>query len=861
MVYKNFTDVIENKKLYVEDDYYDEKNIKNKMTYDTKNKSESKKIRNNELFNNYSYEVKKKLKDNSLNHYYSDQNLSVLNNNDDTQEKHLKSLKDSRNLFKKLSQKEIEKLRYKYKNNDYYGMPYSNIYEKRHTCEDIKNKYNSLNYNKLLINDNDNESLYSYDDTFDKNIIDSYNDSLLSNRDFNNLNKNNFKIFNYERKKNGNRANENLEYCKKIINNNDNYHNEQFSPLSDNYDKYKLHNLKSINDKYDNLKSNHNYGKFLSENYISNNYRKSLGSINQLEEDEEKKKYSQDKKNLFETFLNVTEKLEKIKNTKINKHKRNQGLEKERNGFYSNSMDNIIKERLLHEKSLNNNFYNRKKYNTSFYDNETGKEYGDLSDLKNYIKKFSPLKNTILVNGEDKEKLSKGDKFYDDILKYNSVDSFCYPRGKDVLKKVSRENFDNDLIKEKYASNKLSNPKKKSTNLDSLSLTSNNLKSTQLHMSAISHGTNDYSTLYDYVNYTKNQTKDYYYDENMHNLSKSSYIAKYNNNRDIEKNHFLNDINPENYKNDMKENYCSQLDKLGNSFLEINNELKSNIYTPKNFNIGINNNYISFDDQLIDKNNNKVDDNCYDLNNRKNIKNISDSKRSLIHSDNCKKKNSINNILNYEESENKNENNIYENEYENENIIESIGKKYIFKDDEKLNNIFDLKKKDKINKGISINEENEEKYNLKKVYENEMNTNNNKCDVLYHNTNNNDTSFCNYLKNRSYTRPMNIDDLNLDENNNNIEMKYNLGKNNLLNCNTIFLFILIYFLKLLYLLFSYLIHFFLFFSIYCYHFLRKKSLKTVVISILIAILLIMFVISIVIFSYRSMSLEYFDKDI
>ncbi|CRG95675.1 conserved Plasmodium protein, unknown function [Plasmodium gallinaceum] len=849
MVYKDFNDVIENKKSHNGNNYYEEKNTNNKMTYYMENNNENNIIKNNEIFSNYNYEDKKKLKDNPLNHYYSDHILSFLNNNNDTQEKHLKSLKGYKNSQKKLSQKDIDELRYKYKSDDYYGILYNNIYEKHHTCDNIKNKYNSLNYNKILVKDNDNRSLYSYDDIFDKNKRGSNSNLLfLSNRDYNNLNKNTFKIFNYEGKKNSNKVNENLEYCKNIINKNDNYNDEHFSPYNDDDDeKYKMHCYKSMNNEYDNLKGNFNYRKFITENFNSTNFKKSLGSSSILEEDEEKKKYTEDKKILYDTFFNITEKLEKIKNTKINKHKRNQDLGEEKKEFYSNSLDNITKKIILNEKSLDNNFYTKKKYNTCIYDNEMEKECDDLNDLKSYIKKFSPKKDTILVNDEDKERLNKGIIRNEDILKYNSVNHFCYSEDKNVQKKD---------IKEKFMDNQLNNTKKKNMNLDNLSLNSNNLKSTQLHMSALSHGSNDYSTLYDYVNYTKNQTKDYYCDEKVYNLSKSTYLPINNSNKDIKKSLFHNNNNSENYKNNMKENYFFQMSKLGDSFTQSNNELKPNLYTPKNFNINMKNNCISFHDQLIDKNNNDRDGYLYEINNKKSIKSTNDFNPCLNLSNNYKEKTSIKKFQDFDDCENRN---LSENE--NENVIESIGKKYIFKDDEKLNDIFDLRKKKKINKDISANEEKEEKYNLKRIYENEMSTNNNNCNSSYYNTNNSSVNFCNYLRNRSYTRPMNIDDLNIDEDDNNIKMKYNYGKNNSLNCNTIFIFFLIHFLKLLYFLFRYLVHFILFFSFYIYHFLRKKSLKTIVISFLIAVVLILFVISAIIFSYRSMNIEYFDKDI
>ncbi|KOB86751.1 hypothetical protein PFDG_02060 [Plasmodium falciparum Dd2] len=355
---------------------------------------------------------------------------------------------------RRISQRDIKELLNKYnKKDEYYHENKYITNDKRHTYHNFNRKYDSLNQtnNSMLDSENKRRNNYSHDDlTRDKiryhsknsrhyNLDKSQNSvnmNYINNNDINNL-----KIFNRKEKDKGryNRINENVEYCKKNFNN-INLHNEVSSTFdSDEYEKYNIR-----------------------ESWKGN--------------------YHQKKKNQY-----------------INYHNND-------NNIFENSIS-LLRRYASGGRAL-------------FFPGR-----GEKPPL--YIKKKKmSKKNNIKRNDINVENIYKGVTCFDDILKYNSEDSITCEDDKHILKNLNN-NINNNINKnisshinsninkninsninkkdtnenyqEKIQENlpmdeEFTNIKKPNANLDDTSLSSNNLKSTQLHMSAISHGSNDYST-------------------------------------------------------------------------------------------------------------------------------------------------------------------------------------------------------------------------------------------------------------------------------------------------------------------------------------------------------------------------------
>ncbi|ETW16242.1 hypothetical protein PFAG_05227 [Plasmodium falciparum Santa Lucia] len=525
---------------------------------------------------------------------------------------------------RRISQRDIKELLNKYnKKDEYYHENKYITNDKRHTYHNFNRKYDSLNQtnNSMLDSENKRRNNYSHDDlTRDKiryhsknsrhyNLDKSQNSvnmNYINNNDINNL-----KIFNRKEKDKGryNRINENVEYCKKNFNN-INLHNEVSSTFdSDEYEKYNIRNHeRKLSPKKKNQYINyHNNDNNIFENSISPLRRyaslnKSMGYKNSFndnlntpcynkEYENNKRKtelkdyehnklndtYERDKKkSLYDTFFNITEKLESIKkgkeqNGSLQKNEDKEIFqEEEKNEYYSNeNNNNTIKKKcnllyhkndILHDMPNYENMHNSYIYNNrdSFRNKEDKEQndnnYQEEAPFDFFIKKYPSMskKNNIKRNDINVENIYKGVTCFDDILKYNSEDSITCEDDKHILKNLNN-NINNNINKnisshinsninkninsninkkdtnenyqEKIQENlpmdeEFTNIKKPNANLDDTSLSSNNLKSTQLHMSAISHGSNDYSTLYDYTNYSKHPTKESYSDENLYNVSK-----------------------------------------------------------------------------------------------------------------------------------------------------------------------------------------------------------------------------------------------------------------------------------------------------------------------------------------------------
>ncbi|GAW83060.1 hypothetical protein, conserved [Plasmodium gonderi] len=242
---------------------------------------------------------------------------------------------------------------------------------------------------------------------------------------------------------------------------------------------------------------------------------------------------------------------------------------------------------------------------------------------------------------------------------------------------------------------------------------------------------------------------------------------------------------------------------------------------------------------------------------------------------------------------------------EDNDFIRSIRKKYVFKEgDELLSSILNFRKKKKSEKNADTAHQEVQGFHTPKTFhkresnENLNSGSNNNGSQNYNRDttrksneiNMDETASFMYLKNRTYTRPMHIDDFDSggvhvvndsnDEHSKEYDCSYsgqcsseqngenysNKGKRNS-SCwstpyyNDVFIHIFLYILKFLYYLFSYCMKIVILLIVYIFQIIIKKSFTTVVVSVVIAVPFFLFLLSVLILSYRSMNTEYFDKDI
>ncbi|CAA9990450.1 conserved Plasmodium protein, unknown function [Plasmodium knowlesi strain H] len=236
---------------------------------------------------------------------------------------------------------------------------------------------------------------------------------------------------------------------------------------------------------------------------------------------------------------------------------------------------------------------------------------------------------------------------------------------------------------------------------------------------------------------------------------------------------------------------------------------------------------------------------------------------------------------------------------ERSKFLRSIGKKYLLTQGEDLlNSILKLKKmKSSRQVRHDADQGGYENHRSKKRYEKERDVNNHswKCDPYGQSSKANvgETVSFQYLKNRSYTRPMHVRDFDVghtqaanctngvddredfdlcdhgysgeygeeDIEEHTEKEERNPRSQGSSYCRDVLFLLFLYLLKILYYLVRYLLRFALLLMVYFYHAMRTKSLSTIFISVVVAVPLFLFLLSVLILSYRSVNMEFFDRDI
>ncbi|CXI54435.1 conserved Plasmodium protein, unknown function [Plasmodium berghei] len=654
---------------------------------------------------------------------------------------------------------------------------------------------------------------------------------------------------------------------------------------------------------------------------------------------------------------------------------------------------NKLKSTISRKHSLNENYdHINRSYITKSFDNfENSSHYSDnVYDDNNNIYKIDKYEqNRFNINSnKNKDKIYKHLNCSDAITKYKSNTASLYNDKNTILNMSELENYDenkNKILINSYSGNpyfidnkfeythqnderkfkeRKNNGKKNmidagnSNNIDAESVNSNNIKSTQLHISRISHYSNDFSTLYDYGNNSK-------YRHSNNNCEQSIGKHKINqySNPDKMKNVFLennkmpSNLHTTNYSDMHKSIHNCQYNNLSNYILNDNKDYHYNDdkYMHNNSNnnnwSGINTllstSHLSTKNKIKKKsqsrNNSKISRKYIltqnnEMENSKHYNNgINEEKRISMSSNNIlsnknneilKKQgkyslNNIQNNYNSEYIENINENKDYNELFYDINIFTKDKKKKNakrnlstkLKKDILLDSL--LKHDDEYHDEMSCSEKEFHKKNINKrnvKLKKKCNTQNYR-DIyndymIEENTNNPYThqfSTFNNLKNRLFTRSMHIDDLNGDNYDANYDVnygekygeKYNdsnfetncyfdytqiCNSKNTSNCNECFydknnqndnkkstlsslnyqeiiVLILIYILKFIYYLIYYIFHFFKQFTIYIFNQINKISLKCIIVSVIVSLPLLLFVFSSLLLSYRSLNIDYYDRDI
>ncbi|SBT45788.1 conserved Plasmodium protein, unknown function [Plasmodium ovale wallikeri] len=765
---------------------------------------------------------------------------------------------------------------------------------------------------------------------------------------------------------------------------NDVYNNDKLKDNSYYYEKY-ISKDRNMED-YKKSTSGIGWGKQVGSDDIGGTVGKMTREENSSEE-EDAMKSAKGRKLLYETFFNLTKKLEKSKSRKRNgSYKKDPSFDniRRRSKMHSSKIrEKIKRESIVSDKYLRNSF---SKINS--YDNildrlptqDVQMKYGQVVELENYVKKYSDMRNPIFTNGINNSRkagIYKAFNRFDDVLKYRSDHSNVH---KDKKKWTERVEDDNERTSESYydhimdrnimtVNNMEKNlehvKKKNSNNIDNTSLTSNNIKSTQLHTSAVSQDSNDFSTLYDYANYSKCQTKDSCNGAYLNNLSKCDLHQGYDESPDYDQNNRNVGINSSFRSSiyskrgttnigEFSESSPSATERMfigGTRSFELNSRSDGKSITASGGRNGcsgrVKNSHIRESNSidrgcnsyvppslgaLTSKNNGHLEKYIWEhhLNNTKR-KNITNSKH-LVYSqlqddanDNCiydrdsihndprvdsrvglnmdphyyrksdrgvrdgpsakeklTKEEGMGNIPNYIEDE---------IEEDGKKKIKRESNKHLFaEENELLKGILNLRKMAKHKRYIDDEYYDETNKNASSnmFCEGEMGTSYGSCfkssgNHSKHNDANNSAQFANtscfaYLKNRLYTRPMHIDDFNVDGNEGssacgnaggcsddcNREDYVEVNSKNSFSSlcyNEILFLILIYILKFIYYLFNYLLRLVLFILICLNHRLRKNSFLSVIISAVVSVPLFFLVMVAILVSYRSINQEHFDKDI
>ncbi|SCM11041.1 conserved Plasmodium protein, unknown function [Plasmodium chabaudi adami] len=574
--------------------------------------------------------------------------------------------------------------------------------------------------------------------------------------------------------------------------------------------------------------------------------------------------------------------------------------------------------------------------------------------------------------GQSKDKLYKNLNCSDAITKYKSNTSSLYNDKNTILNISQLENYDenrNKMLINSYSGNPYfidnkfeniyQNDERKfkerknygkknmidrghSNNIDAESVNSNNIKSTQLHISRISHESNDFSTLYDYGNGSKYRHSNNNRDQSIGAHKRSQYL-----NRDKINNLFLENnkmsstnLHTTNCSDPHKSIHNSQYTNFGNYDINENN---NNLSTTSNYynnwrgsNTLLSASHISAKNKtrrksksrsrsrisrkyILTQNDEMENNNHYNAIDEENHISLSNKHNEILNRQGKYSLNDIRNGYNYHPDYAENYNDmfcgvsIFSKDKKKKNMKKSANcdlpsklKKEMLLDSLLNHDDEHHEEMPYPEKGLHKKEINQRSGKLKKRHSIEEDRNIYNDDMFEEHINDPDPyqyGMFNNLKNRLFTRPMHIDDLNGDSYDANYDVNYGeqygdsnfeanyyydytqrynsqninnynenfYGQNNQDNnkksslsslyFQEFFVLILIYIFKMIYYIIYYMFQFFKQFSIYLFNKINKVSLKYIIISVIVSLPFLLFVLSSVLLSYRSLNIDYYDRDI
>ncbi|KJP89843.1 hypothetical protein AK88_00554 [Plasmodium fragile] len=978
---------------------------------------------------------------------------------------------DNNSPKKKCSEKEIEELIFKYKNNDTYESARKKKYmDRRHTHQDTKTHYDSLSYNGNVLFPSEDDSRGVYFDrgasaatmaattaatsepttapttAADGEKMDDYSGLSPSSRRRHDLRGSPSRGYYH-------RVSEHTDYCKRDSIISDLSCATGFLPCTyrGEYDREEgatrggrvttswrdSHRCTSLNsdDNHGDISADYSKckKKRLSGNVMGDSCRRGMDHMNgsgksthlgnkKGEEidltgeysDEESKgekmchNYSKGGRSLYKTFLNLTDKYEKIKNKEGSSDTEGFRLDETNTRSRIKScnrdegrQDKLIRDPLRNDKSYSTHFYKSRDYNfdessAPFYKERNKQKYADVADIENYVKGYDVRRSSFSRRDSNHkgQRVFKGVPCFDDMLKHRSDESCNYEvspirkghneervqgsswdhrEGGKIIKSlrgtpIKTFSPHHTLEDESFRRSVTKGGKNSPTNvhigdkinpcsIDKTKIPSHHFNNTQLRTTTRSHDSNDCSTLYDYVNYSNKRISGYCdSDAHLNSSPGCHYPSGVNDACAKSRDRFSSVLSKiQTKKNNKNDNpNCSSHFKstaLRGSCLDGDCEMfPLHSYATKNTHLEK-----SYKGDTLpsprgrppSRRSHRVEEdlsaskfNMQDVD----CQNISDSvghapvgsikrydgrsyfppndfcgdtndvsyrgkcctgelppyerKQSLRNP--CREKKHIKNLLSYVCDEG--------GGGERDEFLKSIGHKYLYtQGEELLNSILNLKKM-KSSRQVAPNAEEEGGYNSdgsKEHYENERNAHYHswKCNPAGKSSKDNmrQTASFQYLKNRSYTRPMRVGDFDVGDaeaahcgngmddrdcadlydhgysgeygeeysrehsgqhNGKHTDKEQrNRSRQGPPYCRDFFVLLFLYLLKILHYLLRYLIQFALLLMVYFYHMMRTKSLATIFISVLVAIPLFLFLLSVLILFYRSVNTEFFDRDI
>ncbi|KEG03170.1 conserved Plasmodium protein, unknown function [Plasmodium vinckei vinckei] len=625
-------------------------------------------------------------------------------------------------------------------------------------------------------------------------------------------------------------------------------------------------------------------------------------------------------------------------------------LDKEKNR--KKKIKNKLKSMMSRRNSVNEKYDNINRPYTinNFNRFENSSQYSDDEDGENSY--------NIGKYDQSKDKIYKNLNCSDAITKYKSNTSSLYNDKNTILNTSQLENYDqNRILINSYSGNpyfidnkfdhiyqnderkfkERKNYGKKNmidtghlNNIDAESVNSNNVKSTQLHISRISHGSNDFSTLYDYSNNSKYRHSNNNRDQSIGTHKRNQYL-----NRDKINNLFLENnkmsstnLHTTNCSDTHKSIHNSQYTNYGNYGLNENNNnlgTTSNYYNnwegsntllsashfstknkTKRKSKSRNNSQISRE-YIFTQNDEMENNKCYNDIDEEDHISLSNKHNEILNRQGKYPLNDMRNSYNYHPDYAEN----YNDMFCGVNIFSKNKKKKNMKKSTNSDLPTKLKKEILLDSLLNHDDEDHEDmgYPENGLYAKEINQRGDKLKKRYsreEDTNNPHTyqyGIFNNLKHRLFTRPMHIDDLNGDNYDANYDVNYGepyddsnyetnyyydytqrCNSKNINNYNEsfyeqnnqnnnkkfslsslyyqeIFVLILIYIFKMIYYIIYYIFHFFKQFSIYLFNKINRVSPKYIIISVIVSLPFLLFVLSSLLLSYRSLNIDYYDRDI